>query len=204
MGGQRSGAAATGILLVVLIAPAAAQTIEVAPVGGYRFAGDLFEVAAGGTNDRDGAPTVGASVDVEIDPGLWFEALFTRQEARVVVPHGAFAPSTSERIVVDQWQAGGRQEFGRGRARPFLTGLLGLTRFGSEGDDEVRFTVGAGGGVKLSLQRRLGVRLDGRLFTTFVDVDARAGACAAGGCVVAVRASVVWQAEFTAGLFVGF
>jgi hypothetical protein len=47
-------------------------------------------------------------------------------------------------------QAGGLQEFSGGRVRPFLTGVLGLTRYAAEGaNSEIRFTAGAGGGVKL-------------------------------------------------------
>ena len=88
--------------------------------------------------------------------------------------------------------------------RLFFTGLLGLTRFGADGDDEVRFTIGAGGGVKVPVQRRIGFRFDSRVFTTFVDLDARAGVCGAAGCFVAVNANVIWQIEFTADMVVVF
>jgi hypothetical protein len=81
---------------------------------------------------------------------------------------------------------------------------LGLTRCGIEDDNEVRFTVAAGGGVKLPLQRRLGVRLDGRVFTTFVDADTRAVACAQGTCFFGLDVNVAWQAEFTAAMIVVF
>jgi len=82
--------------------------------------------------------------------------------------------------------------------------LLGLTRCGIEGDNEVRFTVAAGGGVKLPLQRRLGIRVDGRLFTTFVDADARAVACVQGTCLVGLHVNVAWQAEFTVAMMLVF
>jgi hypothetical protein len=183
---------AVGILVLFLSVPATAQSVEIAPAGGYRFGGDLFEVATNRAIDLDGARVVGGTVNINLEDGLSIEGLFTRQEARVA------------RIVVDQWLAGGRQEFGNGRARPFLSGLLGLTRYGVEGDTEVRFAVGCAGGVKLALERRLGLRLDARVFTTFVDVDARAAACGPGICVVAVDANVVWQIEFAAGLVVAF
>jgi hypothetical protein len=52
------------------------------------------------------------------------------------------------------------------------------------------------------LQRHLDLRLDGRVFTTFVDVDA-AARCS-GGCLVGLNVNVVWQAEFTAGLVLVF
>jgi len=79
------------------------------------------------------------------EPGLFAEALFTHQEARLKFPRGLFAAPASWRIAVDHWQGGGLQEFGTSRrARPFLTGLLGLTRYAAEGDNEIRFSVGAG------------------------------------------------------------
>ena len=83
-----------------------------------------------------------------------------------------------------------------------LTGLLGLTRYAAEGDNEIRFVVSAGGGVKLRPTRNVGLRLDGRVFTTFADVDGRAIACSPGACFFAFHADIVWQAEFTAGLIV--
>ena len=100
------------------------------------------------------------------------------------------------------WQVGGLQEFGPWRARPFLTGTLGLTRYGTSADSEIRFSVGAGGGVKLFPWSRLGVRLDGRVFATILDADGTALACGGGACFVALHVNAAWQAEFTAGLLV--
>ncbi len=117
---------------------------------------------------------------------------------------GTGPPDPGPRIVVDQALAGGRQELGGGGVRPFLTGLLGLTRYAVDGDDEVRFTIGAGGGVRLPLQRRLALRFDSRVLTTFVDVNASAGACSAGRCLARINANVVWQFEFTADVIVVF
>jgi hypothetical protein len=191
-------------LFFVCPRPSSAQTVEAAPLVGYRFNNDLFEAATNRPVDLDGAPVVGGVVNVGMGGGLWFEALFTRQEAELPRPLGPSGSPARSRIVVDQWLAGGSQEFGLHRARPFFTGLLGLTRFGADGDDEVRFTIGAGGGVKVPLQRRIGFRLDSRVFSTFVDLDARAGVCGAGGCFVAVNANVVWQFEFTADVVVVF
>jgi hypothetical protein len=197
--------AASSLLVFSPCATPSAQTVEVAPFGGYRFGGDLFELATGEPIDRDGAPVFGAAVDIAISHGSWFEALFTRQQTHVDLPANAFHPAARVRAVVDHWLAGGRQDFDAGRVRPFLTGLAGLTRYGANGDDEVRFTVAAGGGVNLRLAPRFGVRVDGRVFTTFVDLDARAVACGGGGtCLVGLNVNVVWQAEFTAGLVLSF
>jgi hypothetical protein len=192
------------LLIVRLSVPVSAQTVEFAPLAGYRFGGDLFEIAANRPVDLDGAPVVGGAVNVDMGDGLWFEALFSHQQTHVSVPGDPFSPPARLSVVVDHWLAGGRQEFGTGRARPFLTGLLGLTRYGAEGDHEVRFTVGAGGGVKLPLQRWIGLRLDSRVFTTFVDGDAHAVACTPGICLVGLSVNVAWQIEFTADVVVVF
>ena len=202
---NRTEAFAFALLLVVqAAAPVAAQTVQIIPFAGYRFGGDLFELAANHPLDVDGAPVLGGAVNIAMHDGLWFEALVTRQRATVAIPGGAFDAPSQLRVVVDQWLAGGRQELGGERVRPFLTGLLGLTRYGVEGDNELRFAVSGGGGVTVSLQRNLGVRLDGRVFTTFVDVGTRGGVCGSGGCIVGLHVNAAWQAEFTADLVVSF
>jgi len=185
-----------------------AQTVEVTPFVGYRFGGDLFERVTLQPVDLDGAKTVGAVVNVKVrNDGVFVEGLFTHQEARLTSFGGPFAPPTDWRITVDHFQGGGLQEFGATRrVRPFLTGLLGLTHYAAGTDSEIRFTTGAGGGVKLMPVRHVGVRLDGRLFATFADLDGRGFACAPGVglCTVAFNADIVWQTEFTAALVVAF
>ena len=181
---------------------AAGQTIEIAPFGGYRFGGDLFERAIEGPVDSDGAAAVGCTVNVALTEGLQFEAVVARQDLQVAIPTAIIGVVSRRHVTVDHVQAGGLQEFAAGRVRPFATGVLGLTRYAADGDSEIRFTVGAGGGVKLFPVSRVGFRLDGRVYTTFVDADATFLACSAGVCVTALRVDVVWQAEFTAGLVV--
>jgi hypothetical protein len=184
---------------------AAAQPVEIAPVGGYRFGGGFFEQVTQQQVDLDGAPVFGIVVNVPLHDGLFVEALASHQQGSVTVPESAIAPSTRWRIDVDHFQVGGLQEFfDRRRTRPFLTGLLGLTRYAADGDNEIRFTASAGGGVKLMPVPRFGLRLDGRVFATFVEVEGRAIACSPGICLVAFNANIVWQAEFTAALVVGF
>jgi hypothetical protein len=154
-----------------------AQGVEIAPFGGYRFGGDFFELISGQPVDVDVTPALGLVVNVPLSNGLQVEGVFTHQHARVLVPVSRFSPATLWRMSVDHWQGGGLQEFGEGRLRPFLTGTLGLTRYAAEADSELRFTLAAGG-MKLFPTHRVGLRLDSRVFATFVD---------AGGSLIAVR-----------------
>ena len=193
--------------LLTVSADAAAQTVEVTPFVGYRVGGGFFSVAAGRVVDDDAAPSVGLLVNVGVGmatPGLKLEGLFSREEMRVEVrPYSLFESSTIVRVEVDQIQLGGIQEFGQTRVRPFVSGLLGLTRYAAAGDTEVRFSVGAGGGVKLFATRNIGLRLDARTYVTFVDVDG-AWVCGGNRCLIGFDVSPIWQGDFTAGLIVAF
>ena len=182
-----------------------AQAVELAPFGGYRFGGDFFELITEQPVDLDGAPAIGLVVNVPLSSrGSYFEGVFTHQEAHFTVPARRSGVPLRWAISVDHWQAGGLQEFQRGPVRPFLTGTLGLTRYAAAGDNEIRFALGAGGGVKLFPSHRIGLRLDSRLFATIVDAQGQAVACTPGICLVGFDADIVWQAEFTAGLVVAF
>jgi len=187
-----------------IAAPLQAQGIEITPFGGYRFGGDFFELIAGRPVDTDGAPAVGAFVDVPLGGGLQIEGLFTHQDAHVEMEAGTFGPLRRAHVSVDHFQAGALQEYQEGRIRPFATGMLGLTRYAGEGDSEIRFSVVGGGGVKLFASENVGVRLNALVSATFVYFDARALACGSGAgvCFVGLNTDVVWQIEFSAGLIV--
>ena len=197
-----SNAMALVICLVAFAAPLRAQGVEIMPFGGYRFGGDFFEVVTEHPVDLDGAPALGFVLNVPLSDGLQVEALATRQSAHISIPTGPLGPPTRWHITIDHVQGGGLREFSGGRVRPFLTGVFGLTRYAAEGNSEIRFTTGAGGGVKLFPVSNIGFRLDGRLYATFVDADLRFLACTVGTCITAANVDVVWQAEFTAGLIV--
>lgn len=193
-------------LLLSLAAPAAAQPpdrVEVSVFGGYRFGGDFYEIASGRPVDNDGATSFGVAVNIPLTLDTQIEALITHQQARFVAP-ALGSPDARFRVTVDHYQVGGLTELGGVRARPFLTGLIGLTRYEASGDHELRLSGSVGGGVKLFPSPRAGVRLDGRVFATLVDADFDALACGAGLCFGSVNAWVVWQAEFTTALIVRF
>ncbi len=170
--------------------PAAAQGFEVAPFVGLRAGGADVETVDGRPLAHETTPAVGVIVDVPLSNGLQVEAAFSHQK--------------NGTLTTDHWQGGGLQEYLGGSVRPFLTGILGLTRYGTGADNEVRFTAGAGGGVKLLPAARVGLRLDGRLFATLLDAEGTALVCGglANACVVRLHVHVTWQAEFTAALVI--
>jgi hypothetical protein len=166
------------LVLLLLPAPLAAQTVEIGPLLGYR-AGDFASAA-----------TTGVVVAVTLWPGFQVDGLFSHQ--------------SSSGVAVDHWLAGALQEFGGGSVRPFLAGDFGLTRYGFVGDDEIRFTTSGGGGVKVFPVSRVGVRLDGRVFATFLDATTAGSICGGAGCLVRLHLDVAWQVEVSAAVIVRF
>lgn len=180
---------------------AAAQNFEIAPFGGIRFGHVFFDPHTGSPLETEAAPAFGVSVDVPLSEGMQFEAAFSHQKVHFPVPGQPLPAAAQARIDVDHWQAGGLQEFGAWtRARPFLTGFFGLTRYGTGAENAFRFTTGAGGGTKLYFTDRVGVRLEGKVFATFLDANGTTLACGSRGCFIALHVNVAWQAEFTAGV----
>jgi len=204
LGSRFVGVLTVAACLAGLTSTLSAQGVEVAPFGGYRFGGEFFEIITGQPVDLDGAMSMGVVLDVPLPDGFQVEGLFSHQHAQILVPGRLFQPATRWQMSVDHWQGGGLQEFGSGRLRPFLTGSLGLTRYAAEDDSEFRFTLGAGGGMKAFATRHVGLRLDGRVFATFVDAEGTGFVCVRGACFLALHADVVWQAEFTAGVVFKF
>ncbi|HEY7058608.1 MAG TPA: hypothetical protein VH458_18885 [Vicinamibacterales bacterium] len=202
--GRIALACVTTLFCVVPASAAIAQVVEIAPFVGYRVGGDPFEAITGVSQDLDGTASAGLACDIPIGGGLSVEVLYSRQEAHLLATSSPGAPSLRVRTIVEYWHAGGLQEFSTGVARPFLTGTLGLTRMAAGADNELRFSIGAGGGVKLRANDHLALRLDGRSLVTFVDGSVSTVICTTGRCFTGLHVTTVWQMDFTAGLALAF
>jgi hypothetical protein len=199
-------AVAAVVLVTAAAASAGAQTVEVTPFGGYRFGGSFGEIPAGTVVDDDGGASVGVIVNVDIGrhwEGVKLEGVYSRQRAGLSVRSSSLAPPTRVTAIVDQVLIGGIRDLGTGRARTFLSGLLGLTRYAVPGDTEVRFAIGAGTGVKAYLNRNIGLRLDLRGYLTVVDLNG-GGVCGGGGCRLRFSVNPAFQGDATAGLLIAF
>jgi hypothetical protein len=208
VGTLRRDVRAVAVVAIVLAAVATgrAQTVEITPFGGYRFGANVAQIPSGTVVDEDGGPSLGVVVNVVLGPasdGLKVEGVYSRQEAPLRVRSGLFDPLTTVTAVTDQLLVGGSRDLGDGRTRPFLSGLLGLTRYAVPGDTEVRFAVGVGGGVKTYLTRHVGLRFDARGYLTIVNLSG-AGVCGGSGCAIAFNVNPAFQADLTAGLLFAF
>jgi hypothetical protein len=202
----------TFIVLMIVAATAstsAAQGIEVVPFGGYRVGGS----GAAGTASRPvvydpgGGVSFGALVDVTYGPpqdGLKFEALFSHERSWIEVDSPSlFDQRARVDVTVDHLMVGGVQELDTAPGRAFIGGLVGLSRFASPNEVDVRLTIGLSAGAKFFATRHVGLRIDARGYMTIVSLTNGTAVCS-GGCVVAFNINPAFQADLTAGIIIAF
>jgi hypothetical protein len=193
------------------LAPAAERPggFELTPYEAYRFGGEFEE--RGGDRDFTLDEHAGRGLifgfPAASDGGRW-EALYARQPTRVATAGAAGQPKLE--LDVDYLHFGGAYRFTGVSVRPFVTATAGaahisprLPGFGAE-----TFLSGSiGGGVQLRADKPVGVRLEGRLFATFLGHDTDIFCHTGSGtdvCAIAVASSPLLQWEVGAGIVFRF
>jgi hypothetical protein len=192
--------AALAFAVLGLGSDAGAQTAEVAFLGGIGFGGSLEVPATGGSVGIEAGGVYGGAVSAPMSSTWRLEGLFLRQESRISGQQAGAHIDTA----VERYLAGFQEELPWGNARAIGTFLIGATRFAPAGlDDQWRFTIGLGLGVKAPLAAHAGLRFEARLYYTPTTVGG-ATVCGAGGCYFKYTGSGVFQGDVTAGVYVGF
>lgn len=189
---------------LVLGAVSAQAQFELTPFFGYRVGGELEDFDFDGV-DLEDSESYGLIADFDVGGGFQVELLYSTQDTRLESVE-LFQPTAILDLDVEyfhggvlyQWQPGGD-------VLPFITGSVGLTRLvpqqrGFETED--RFSFSVGGGAKLMLGEHVGLRFEGRGFTTFVDDDDDAF-CDRRRCY-RYDTTVLWQVEGRVGLVLRF
>lgn len=138
-----------------------------------------------------------------------WEVLWGRQQTTLQTAE-AFSGQALLDLDVDYIHFGGTYLFDGTDARPFIVLTAGLTRFEpsrSELDAENHLSMSIGGGVALWRDRRIGMRLEGRVFTSFVDSSGGlfCGSGPNGGvCAISAEGDAVVQLEAGVGIVYRF
>jgi hypothetical protein len=189
-------------LLILAVAPASQGRIEITPFGGHQGGGEFDDYGSEPEVEIEDDSVYGVAVGFGHELGhSQLELYFSRQETELV---GADALSGSNlfELDVDYYHIGGVLLFDQGKLQPYMVGSLGATRFdfkSSSFDSEVEFSMSLGGGVKWFPSERVGVRLEGRVFGTFVNTESVA-ATGPRGTVVVGRTDMLVQYNVTVGL----
>ena len=199
-------------LLAILI-PAASSAqgkIELTPFGGYMFGGKM-RFYEGDLKIQDNA-NYGLIMDVEVAPDTKIELMWAHMSTTADFRGGYgfdFLSTPPFDVGVGYIQIGSVREINMDKVRPFGAITLGTTYFlpSSETgevkyDDTWKFSVTLGGGAKIWLTDRVGIRLQGRLMMPMFwgGVGFTVGTGGSGFSVGAGTTMV--QGDFTGGLII--
>ncbi len=193
--------------------PAAAQDnsfkFEITPFTAYRIGGQVDEKDGAGQLELSESDAQGIMLNVLANPNGQWELLYARQDTEVDT-QGLFVNDPLIDLDVEYFQFGGTYLFDGENTRPFIALTLGVTHFDpqpAEFDSETYFSASFGGGIQLNATKRIGVRIEGRVFTTFIESDSDifcSSTAGGGACLIQVAGTTLTQWEARAGLVFRF
>jgi len=201
--------AAFAALLVLIPAPARAERgLEITPFAGFRFGGS-FEDNTTGTDFQVGETgSFGLVLGLRDTPETHYELFYSFQRTELN-GGGIFGGAPLFDLDIHYLHLGGTYEFpGEKRVIPFISGGLGVTFLVPTGaglDSSTNFSFSLGGGVKVPISSRVGLRLEGRGYLTILPDSTEVFCVSSGGtsCAVRVQGDVLGQFELLAGVYFG-
>ena len=159
---------------VLLLASSAASAqigkrFELTPSVGYRWLGD-FDVQDVEFLDNnlevDQSVAYGLALDIPLTDWMQLELMVNRQDSELLADGGLFSDERSiADVVVSYYQVGVLWQWGSGQAQPFVSATAGIANIEIDlprVQEEDRFAATLGGGVKVFLNRNVGLRVEGR------------------------------------------
>ena len=196
------------LVLVLLISAVNSQTraqekAQIFALAGYQLNGDVT-VARGELKFDDGV-TYGLGLDIPVDRYMQAEISWSMASSNVSLDEYLGSNIPISDLYIHTFQAGALIEPKKGqKVSPFGLLSLGATLFTpTEGDfeDEWRFSIALGGGVKVYLSDKVGLRFQGRLMIPMV-FEGTSVYVGTGGAGVAVGAYTAFvEGDFSGGIF---
>jgi hypothetical protein len=194
-----------------LLIPATARAergLEITPFAGYAIGGGFEDNTTGTRLDVPSTGSFGLILGLRETHETQYELFYSFQ--RTELKNGAIsggAPLFD--MDIHYLHLGGTYLFPGEKVRPFLSGGLGLTLFAPDASglsSKADFSLSLGGGAKIPISNRMGLRIEGRGFLTILPGDTEIFCVSSGGaaCTVKVRGDVFGQVQLLTGIYFGF
>jgi hypothetical protein len=171
---------------------------------------DYYAAYPYGDLDVDDAAYYGAALDINVARGGGktgqLRLLYRREDSTVKFdPYTITASSVpfSNDATIEYWHIGGLGGMVRGNAMPFTSITLGGTRLVANDEDEWKFSMIFGLGVKVYTSPKVGIMIQGNWPITFTDTWGGV-AFGTGGSGVAIGGTGVSQLDVGGGLIITF
>lgn len=182
---------------------------ELTPFAGYRIGGRFDEDGGDRTFELRDEGGYGLLFNVRARSNGQWQVLYAREDTKLET-HGLITAEPLLNLGAEYFHFGGTYQFNTSETRPFVALTLGVSRFDPNPSSlvpENYFSASVGGGVQFRATSRLGVRVEGRAFTTFVENDSDIF-CRTGGttnfCAIRIDGKTLTQWEVSAGLVFRF
>jgi hypothetical protein len=194
------------LAVMAFVSSARAAEFEITPFAGYTMGGDFTDAVTGKTLSFDDTSSYGIMLDIKQAEDSWIELYFSRQQTRLKADEGPFYGNPLFDVDIEYYHLGGTFGQATGRVKPFVVGTLGATYMDPHAaglQSETKFSLSLGGGVKMYLTERVGIRLDARWFGTLFNGSGGIF-CSNGVCLVTVQGDVLSQYTANAGVILAF
>jgi len=198
-------------LIAIALAPdaVAQDRFELTPFIGYRFGGSFDDINDPNSQitsvDVSDSGAYGLLFDINMSETSQIEVSWSRQDTDMTGKLRDGSKQDLTDTAIDYWHVGGNWLFGDSldNTRGFVNFTLGATHFSpKEFSSETQFSFAFGGGGKFYFSEVVGIRLQGRLLTTYIN-SSTSWWCAY-GCWAVESGNWLLQAEIDAGLIFRF
>jgi len=178
--------------------------LEITPYAGYAIGGGFEDNTTGSSLDVKEGGSFGLVLGLPDTPDTQYELFYGLQRTKVT-GSGTLGGGTLFDLDIHYLHLGGTYMFAGDKVRPFLSGGLGATHFvprGSGMSSKTYFSLSLGGGARIPISDRVGLRFEARGMLTILP-DATEIFCVSSGdvaCRVNVRGDVLGQILLMTGV----
>jgi opacity protein-like surface antigen len=192
----------SALLIGLLAGTVRAADFEFVPFLGYRFGGGLEDLDTQQTNEFNEGADWGIILGRTAGENRRYELLYSQQETRLA---DTTDPNNAFDMKVHYLHLGGTVDISRNQFIPYVSGGLGVMHLhpsGSGLDDETRFSLSLGGGLKWYPTDSLGLRFEVRGYGTLTEGEGRLFCDS--GCNLRFSGDMMSQFETNLGLIFRF
>jgi hypothetical protein len=156
--------------------------------------------------DVKDAAHYGGTLDAYVQHGKAVRLMYQRQDSKLTFQPRGLPKADVADVAIEYFQLGGLAGTPKGTILPYGMFTLGATRLSYsniDADDNWRFSMILGFGVKKYMGQKLGLQVEGQIPYTWIDASGSV-ACGSFGCISTVGGTGVGQANVGGGLFLNF
>jgi hypothetical protein len=182
--------------------------LEVTPFAGYAIGGGFEDNTTGASLDVDSTGAFGLVLGLPDTHETQYELFYSFQRTELN-SGGISGGSALFDMDIHYLHLGGTYLFPGEKLRPFVSGGVGMTVFAPDASGlgtKANLSFSLGGGAKIPISNRVGLRFEGRGFLTILPDDTEIFCVSSGGaaCAVKVQGDVFGQVQLLAGIYFGF